>query len=168
MRISVFASKELQAILLTTRELPKEVASRVNKQTKLAADPIWKAEVGQHVHTRLEARVLGSTAVTAVGRNNVTLRAGHKGKALSGGYRPAQLAHHVEFGADQNFTRSYEATSRKGRHYTVHNRHTRRQFRPRNLKGYVVYPAAAGSIPRLASLWFQTVVRATHEAFESR
>ena len=74
--------------------------------------------------------------------------------------------HSTEFGADQTAISSYTARWKKGTSYKVTNRHTRRQFRPRNLKGYVVYPAAARIIPRMASLFVQTAVRTFYEAIE--
>ena len=36
------------------------------------------------------------------------------------------------------------------------------------ITGYVVYPAAAEAIPRIASLWVQTAVRTLHELVEGR
>ena len=89
------------------------------------------------------------------------------GKALSGGYKPAMLAKATEFGANQDTTASYTATSRKGKRYTVRNRHTHHQFRSPSRSGYAVYPAAAKLVPRIFAAYIQTTVRALHEAFEA-
>jgi hypothetical protein len=47
-------------------------------------------------------------------------------------------------------------------------RNTTAQFKPRNRSGYVFYPAAKEMIPRLASLWVQTVVKTFADIFEGK
>jgi hypothetical protein len=47
-------------------------------------------------------------------------------------------------------------------------RNTHAQFRGPRRKGYVFYPAAQEMIPRLASLWVQTVVKMTGDMFRGK
>ena len=54
---------------------------------------------------------------------------------------------------------------RKGHKVT---RNTTAQFKQRNMKGYVFYPAAREMIPRLARLWVQTVVKTYALIFEAK
>lgn len=166
MRISVFSSKELQATILLLKGMDRELAKQVRKAIKSVSEPEWRDAVRGNISTRLETRVLGDTARVAVSDQNVTLKSAAVGRKLSGGLKPSELAHSAEFGADQTYVHTYSATSRKGKKYYVTKRHTRKQFRPRNLKGYVVYPAAARIIPRMAALYVQTTVRTFYELIE--
>jgi hypothetical protein len=166
-RISAFSSPELQATLLALHGFDKDLKKQIRAQTKLHAQPMWQEAVNGNVTTRLEARVLGQTARVQVSDQNVTLRAAHIGKSLSGGLNPKTQWAAVEFGADIKAKRTYTATSSTGRNYTV-KRRTSAQLRPRRRKGYVVYPAAQEVIPRLAALWAQTTVRTFHESLEKR
>lgn len=168
MRISVFSSAELQATILALKGMERELAKQIRAAIKSFTQPEWQEAVRGNVSTRLQTRVLSDTARVAVSDQNVTLKSATIGKSLSGGLTPSELMHSAEFGADRNFTRSYTSTSSRGRQFTVHNRHTRRQFAPRNLKGHVVYPAAASIIPRIASLFVQTTVRTFHDLIERR
>lgn len=165
MRISIHASRELQVLQARLRELPTEVRKQIRQATKQAALPIYLDGVHQYVTTRPEARVLAATARVAVTDRGVRLQAARVGKALSGGLQIKSQWHAVEFGGYPEVVRTVQRTSSKGRRYDV-KRHTQRQLRPRKPTGYVIYPAIADAIPRLAALWVQTVARAGHEAHE--
>jgi hypothetical protein len=166
LRISVHGSKELQALTLRLKGLDKKLASQINKATRNVAEPIWQEAVGARVSDRLESRVLANTARVSVSRSNVTLRAGAIGRTLTGGAKPPDLVHAVEFGANREGYTTYGRISPgSGQEHSI-KRRTRRQFRPRQPKGYVVYPAAEEVIPRMASLWAQTSVRTLHETIE--
>jgi hypothetical protein len=168
LRISVWSSKEIQATILALKGMEREIAKQVRAATKAMIQPEWQKAVAEHSNTRLEGRALVQTARASVSDQNVSLQSAAIGRKLSGGYTPSQLAHSAEFGADRSFRRSYEARSSKGKTYTVRNRRTRAQFAERNLKGRVVYPAAAQVIPRLASLWIQTTIRTFYELIERK
>lgn len=167
MRISVHVSPELQAALTRIRELPTETRKQIRQWTKADALPIWQREVAEHVETRVEALVIGRTARVAVTDRGVRLQAARVGRPLRGGLNPKTQWHAVEFGGDQDVRRKVAYTSSRGKNYDI-TRHTQRQLRPRRETGYVAYPAIARSVPRLASLWLQTIVRAGHEALEGR
>lgn len=167
MRISAHVSPELRAMLTRIRELPAEVRKEVRVQTKSDALPIWQEEVGANVQTRVEGLVLGRTARVAVTDKGVRLQAARIGKPLRGGLDIKTQWHAVEFGGDRGVRRPVETRSRKGTRYTA-VRHTQRQLRTRERSGHVAFPAVAQSIPRLMSLWLQTVARAGHEALEGK
>lgn len=164
LRISVFNSSELQGTILALKGMDKEIAKNIRTWSKRIILPVWQEAVRANVTTPLEARGLAVTARVAISNQNVTLSSATVGKSLStGGAKPSDIAHDIEFGADQNAAKTYLARSSAGREYLVRDRHTRRQFRPRNQKGYVVYPAAANVIPRIAALWVQTTVRTFYD-----
>jgi len=162
--ISVLTSTELQLTLATLKGLPSEVRSQVNKSTKLLTTSEWQQEMAGNAHTRLESLVLVNTGrVRATGRN-LTLVSGASAKKLAGGATVRDLVRATEFGAGPGKS-TYRSVSKRGKAYTV-TRNTRAQFRPHTSNGYVVYQAARTFIPRAASLWVQTTMRTTYEAFE--
>lgn len=166
MRISVFQSEKLQAAILALRGFDRTVQAQVRRHTKAIGQPEWQTAVRGRTSTRLEERVLGTTARMTVSNQNVTLKSAGVGRALSGGARPAELAQAVEFGAAPRQSR-VTARSRKGKRYS-YTRTTGHQFRGVNRRGYAVYPAAREMIPRFAALWVQTAVRTFHEAMEGK
>lgn len=163
----MLGNDKLLAATIALRTLDRDNRKVIRQQTKAVAGPIWTEAVMGKVSTRLESRVLGSTARVTVSDQNVMLQSARIGRSLTGGAKPADIVAGAEFGSNQGTRRGYTATSRRGRRFTV-TRRTQAQFRPRNRKGYVVYPAAAEVIPRIAALWVQTIVRGVHEAFEGR
>lgn len=143
-RISVFNSKELQGVILLVRGAPREIAKELRQRTKGVVEPLFKSTIANEAKTPLQKQ-LALTARVAVSDQNVTLSVGTVGKKLSGGATMKLLAPAVEFGA----------TKRKG-------------FGPRNRKGNVFYPTVAQIIPKVASLWIQTVIRTFHEQLERK
>lgn len=166
LRISVYSSRELQGLIARLRTVDRETRKAIRQATRGVALPIWQESLRSHATTRLEVRTLVDTGRVKVSDQNVTLTSATIGRRLSGGLAPKKDFHLVEFGSvDRDAYRPYSATSRKGRTFPV-KRRTQRMFKARNTKGYVVYPAAADAIPRLASLWAQTAVRTLHELIE--
>jgi hypothetical protein len=164
-RISVHVSGELQALKARLQELPAEVRKQIRQATKTAALPIWREEVAANVHSRAEGIAFGRTARVAVSDRNVQLQAARIGKPLSGGLDVKSQWQGLEFGGEPNVVRTVDVRNARGTQFTV-KRHTQRQLRARKPSGYVVYPAVAKAIPRLTSLWVQTVQRAGAEAHE--
>lgn len=168
LRISVWNSRELRAVLSALGSLDREVQGHIRRETKSMAETAWKQAVAERASTRLEQRVLASTARAQASNQNVMLRSAHIGRSLSGGLKPSEHYHAVEFGSGRRG--SYDTYTRRSKRGGTHQvrRRTTNQLRNRNRDGYAVYPAAAELIPRIASLWVQTTMRAIHEAFERR
>jgi hypothetical protein len=166
MRITVFGSKELQAVLLAVKTLDRDTRKQIRKHTQTMAAPEWQKAMAEQATTRLEHRVLVSTARVRVSDQNVTLTAATVGRALSGGLSIKDQWHAVEYGAaDTEVT--YQARNRQGTTYNV-TRNTRAQLKVRKKAGYVVGPAAAAIIPRIASLWVQTTARTIYDKLEGK
>jgi len=165
-RITVFGSQELQATLLALKTLDRETRKQIRTHTKTMAETEWKRALAENATTRLEHAVLVATGRVAVSDQNVTLKSATVGRKLSGGLNPKTDAAAVEFGADHGKV-TYQATNRQGTTYSV-TRNTRGQLKRRNPKGYVVYPAAASIIPRIASLWIQTTARTIFTMLDGR
>ncbi|WNM25243.1 hypothetical protein [Demequina capsici] len=161
MRISVFESAPLQGVILALRGVDREVAAQLRKATRQVVEPVWRREVAQQAHTRLEVKVLSDTARASVSSANVTLKAGTLARKTSSGTPAWVLAMGAEFGGYKS-TR-YLTISKRGKQF---KQRLGTRFKRPNHKGYVVYQAAAKAIPRIASLWAQTTVRTFHEIVE--
>lgn len=159
--ISAFASKDLLRVLARLQGLDKEMVKQVNAATKAAALPIWRDTLAQSSDSRMEVKVLSGSAAVLASSSNVKLRSGHTSKRLSGGGRVFELAPAVEFGRNPN-----AQTAVKSSRGMTFKRRSGARFKQRNRSGYVVHPAAQNAIPRIASLWVQTVYRTIAEAFE--
>ncbi|RJT89815.1 hypothetical protein D6T64_05630 [Cryobacterium melibiosiphilum] len=107
------------------------------------------------------------TARVQVSDQNIKLKSGSLTKKLSGGLPVSEGAPVAEFGTKQDKKTTYARKSKGGGSHQV-TRRTRHAFKPLNRKGYVVYPAAAEMIPRIASLWVQTTIRTFYEALERK
>lgn len=146
MRISVFESRELQALIIVMKGLPREIAKQVRRQSRQVIEPEWRKALAEEAGDyRPGQRLFAQTGRVAVSDQNVTLKAATIGRGLSGGLGPSEW-HAIEFGGDRDVSP---------------------HLRPRRRKGYVVFPAAAQIIPRIAALWAQTTVRTIHEEVES-
>jgi hypothetical protein len=142
------------------RALEQEVAKLHQNGIRLQAESHGKA------YNLVVDQLLVATGRVAVSDQNVTLKSATVGRKLSGGLNPKTDAAAVEFGADHGKV-TYQATNRQGTTYNV-TRNTRAQLRPRKSTGYVVYPAAASIIPRIASLWIQTTARTIYDMLDGR
>lgn len=166
LRISVWRSPELRAALSALRVLDRDVKRHIRRETKAMVDTEWRRAVAERADTRLAQRVLASTARAQVSDQNVMLRSAHIGRSLSGGLKPSEHYGAVEFGSGLT-RKTYTRRSKNGGTHKV-TRTIGRAFPPPNREGWTVYPAAAEIIPRIASLWVQTITRGIYEAFERR
>jgi hypothetical protein len=166
MEISVRDHRELTAVVLAFGRLENTLRTEINRQTRTTLGPIWTAEIGKHVRTRMDAKIMGAGAKVKAG-NPPVLQAAQSTKAIGGRLRPADDWQGWEFGSDKSKTSTYSRKSKKGGTHQV-TRHASRQMPPRIRAGRVAYPSMAGTVPRLASLWVSTVVRSVHEAAEGK
>ena len=162
LRISLLIDSPLRSMLLAMRTVPAELRKQHAQQTKRAAQPIWTEETRDGAQTRLQQRVLVNTAKVGVTQRNVFLRSGGTG-TLRSGTPVSVLASAAEFGMGPG--KEITTHSRKGTTYT---RRAGTAFPAPRRGGYVVYPAAARSIVRFASLWIQTAVRTLLDAFDGK
>lgn len=128
--------------------VPKTLQKQLRVETKGVLTPVWKESVAARVTNPLESIVEANTATVSTadshGLQQVTLQAGQKGKALSGGGKPPQLIAGTEFGSARY-----------------------KQFGPRRKEG-PVYSAAADVIPRIASLWIQTAKKILGDSLDGK
>jgi len=159
--------RELQAAVLGMKAMDKELRSEVNKATREQANPIWRAELAGNASTTMDQLVLVKGGRVAAG-NPPRLIGAPSRRALSGGLVPDEEAKGFEFGVnDRNAEKTYTRRSRNGGSHQV-TRRTRRQMPERAPRGRVIWPAVAETMPRLVSLWTQTIVRKVYEKFEGK
>ena len=166
LEISVRDVSELKAVVLAFARLENTVRTQINQATRSAANPIWQGEVQAKVRTPMDAKILAAGARVKAG-NPPVLQAAQSTRAIGGRLRPAENWQGWEFGTDRNKVSTYTRKSKKGGTHKV-TRHASKHMPSPTRSGRVVYPAAAGSIPRFAALWVQTVVRCVHEAAEGK
>lgn len=167
MRIDVKLSPELRAVLFAMRSLDRTIAKFVRREVKAMAQPEWMSALSRRAKSRLQQRVLVSTATVAVSNQNIRVASAMKGRLLSGGFDPKTDWHAAEFGADQSRVLDYSRRSRKGGRHNV-KRRIGRGLPARKAGGYVFFEAAHEMIPRLGRLLFQTVYRSIATATEGK
>jgi hypothetical protein len=160
-RIDVRGSAELRDVILAINQSDREIQRAIRTFTKAALVRPWLESINKRATTTVERRVLAATATVAVSNQNIRITSAAKGRPLSEGLQPKRDYGPVEFGmAPRKVT-----YSRKGHRVT---RTVGTQFGRPNRRGNAFYPAAREMIPRLASLWVQTVVKVYADAFEGK
>lgn len=161
MRIDVSGSQELQDVALALQNSDRDTRRAIRTFTKAELTRPWLTAIDSEATTRLEKIVISETATVQVSDQNIRIQSAAKGRQRSGGLSPKHDYAAVEFGAGHK-KKTY---TREGHKVT---RNTTAQFRGRRTQGYVFYPAAADMIPRLASLWVQTVVKTIGLIFDGK
>lgn len=161
---SVYASRELQAVVLSMKALPREVRNAVARNVRQEMTPVWRSEVRRRPDTALERAAFGGAGTTIKGSNPFVLRAGGRRRALRGGMIPAADIRSIEFGSKRRNRRAtWQRRSRAGNVHTVHG-WPERQLPEFTRGGQVAYPAFKTIAPRVMKLTAATVVRKTYDA----
>lgn len=162
MRIDVRGSQELQDIVLAINRSERDVQRAIRTYTKSELTKPWLDAINDRASTKLERRVIASTATLSVSNQNIRIQSAAKGRKLKGGLDPKVDYPAIEFGANREKVTTYR---RKGAQV---KRHTARQLQSRTASGKVFYPAASEMIPRLARLLVQTVVKVYADMFDGK
>lgn len=161
MRLDVRGSDALRDVVLALNQADRDVQRAIRTFTKQRLTTPWLEAINNEATTTLERRVISATATVSVSNQNIRIQSAAKGRKLSGGLQPKVDYAPVEFGSGRHKT----TYTRKGHKVT---RTTGTQFKSPNRNGYVFYPAAKKMIPRLASLWVQTVVKTYADIFDGK
>lgn len=153
MRLDVRRSPSLTAAIQVMTTMPSEAAKEVRKYSKAVIVPEWKKALTREASTATQEGRLAKPSTVYVTNRGVRLVAG-KGPWVR----------QTEFGARRDEYVKYRRKSKHGSHTVT--RRTKRQFPWYRQKGNVVYPSAENMIPRIASLWVQTIYRSVHEVIE--
>lgn len=164
--LSVYDSRELQAVTLAMKTADRDLRSRINRSIRQTMNPVWRAQVAAHVTRHTDTAVIAKGARIKAGNPPVALAAQSR-RPLRGGLVPVRQWPGFEFGAVHGVKATYTRRSPKGRLHQV-RRDTTRQLPPRIRAGRVAYPALADLAPRAWSLVVQLVVKVYAEAAEGR
>lgn len=157
------APAAIRAAVLALKAADRGLRSEINKATRTTMTPVWKDLISTRARTSQSKKVLNAGVRIKAGNPPAGVAASSKRK-LRGGLVPADSWQAIEFGAPDKVT-TYTRKSRNGGTHEV-TRHTTRQLPTRAPKGHVVYPAVKAFVPRLVSLWVQTIVRTYYDAAE--
>lgn len=164
-RIEPVDTKRVKAVAGKFRQFPSELKNNFRKAQRAAINPIWREEMASSAQgaSRTQQAVFKSGNRTKAGLPAQVV-AGSGRRAMRGGGTPVELNRAYEFGTnDPNATSTYSRRSKNGGRHKV-TRRTRRQLPTFRRAGYVVYPAFAKAMPRLAKLHVQTLARQVYDA----
>ncbi|MFD5334108.1 hypothetical protein ACFWH7_19600 [Cellulosimicrobium cellulans] len=164
---SVYARRELRAVVVSVKALPREVRRAISQGTRDTMNPVWRNLVTSKARTPLEKAALAKGARIAAGNPPKAIAASSV-RPLAGGLRPANAAAVLEAGSKRRDQRgTWPRRSPEGGSHLVHG-WPNRQLVVYRRGGYVVFPAFRELGPRLTQLWVQTVMRKTYDALERR
>lgn len=157
----------LDAAIFGLKLVERETRNRINRETRAVLKPIWQQELDkQMAGTRaFTSRLLAGRRVAGGNPPVLYAATSRRGVGKSKRLKPNEDGYLAEFGGYSTRYSRYRRTSPNGTRHTVERR-TMLGLPPRINKGRVVYPAAAETAPRVASLWVQTFVRSVYEAVE--
>lgn len=160
------APAELRAAVLAMSRADSEVRRDVSGRLRSTMNPVWRGLLAGNLTGAgpMEGRMLLAGSRIAAGNPPQLVTASSRRRVGSGGgLVPDQDWHGWEYGANGDKTST--VTSRKGTRY---KRHTTRHLPPRTPNGRVIGPTVARILPRIASFWTQTVVRAFLDAADRK
>lgn len=157
MRVSVKGSRELRATALALKGIDRDVRRIAYQTMRETMNPVWRDAVSSLSSTPLQVRLIDSGTLIKAGSPPV-LQAGASKRRVGRGLIPAEHWIGPEYGAKREAYSRYKRRSPKGKVHTVERR-TMRHLPARRRSGYVLGPAVAETLPRLTSLFVQSVVR---------
>ena len=157
------APAELRAAVLAMKRADADIRRGISERMRGTMGPEWTSEVTQHLRGagRMEAAML-LPGTRIIAGNPPVMQAASSRRKVGNGLTPDANAAGFEFGASDAVRK---VKSKTGKTY---DRHVMRHLPPRNRKGYVVYPAAARILPRIAAYWAQSVVKVFMDAAEGK
>lgn len=168
--VSVRDLAELRGAVLALKAVDRDVRNAINRQTRATLNPIWREEIGRRANglPRVDQLVLARGQRVKAG-NPIELTAASSRRPLSGGLVPNLRAKGFEFGTDnREATSTYRRKNRRNPGTHTVTRRTLRHLPRRTPSGRVVWPAAAEAVPRLTSLWVQTIVKTILDGIEGK
>lgn len=160
--------RELRAAVLALKAVDRDLRRDMNKRMRDTMNPVWKDTLAQHIGWAPEQVILKGARIAA-GNPPALIAAGSTRPWRAGStLTPRAHWHALEYGAGARgeFV-GYERLSPQGRRHTVRRR-TKAHLKPRRRNGYVIGPTVAQVLPRMASLFVQSVVRSVMDALEER
>lgn len=165
--LSTRDSRELRAMVLAIKTANRDMRKTITARMRETMNPVWRQAVAENITWDMERRVLNAGVRVAAG-NPPTLQGATSRRRVGRSLIPTDDWAGFEYGADRAAYSRYERKNRAGGGYHVVQRRTMRHLRPRKRAGYVFGPAVAETLPRLASLAVQSVVRTYMDIFDRK
>lgn len=156
------APAELRAAVLAMKRADNVVRRDVANRMRETMTPAWRQEVTGSAGAGMQAAMLTAGVRIAAG-NPPQLVAASSSRKIGRGLIPSRHWAGYEWGADHRSTRT--VTSSKGTRY---RRHVMNHLPTQQAQGRVLEPAARRLLPRIASYWAQSVVRAFMDAADGK
>lgn len=167
MRLSVGdAPREIRAAVLAVKTADREIRNDLNRRTRAEFKPVWTQSLTSKVSGQdPRFNLLPAGAKIQAGNPPSFVTASTKKKV--GGLVAVENWAGFEYGANKAAVSQYERSSPLGRTHKVRRRV--QTGHPKRLrKGRVIGPAVQELLPRLASLWVQTVIKTYLDAMEGK
>lgn len=167
--ISIYDSKEIQAVVLSLKRASSELRKEIYKRTREQVLPEWRdaiaTELGQGPNAVLGARLILMNTRVKIGQQELNLQAATKGtKTTSGGLIPQDYYYLAEFGAAP---RVAEISGRRGNTRYNYKRKINTWSQGRVKHGRFAYKAAGNIGYRAIALWVASTVQIFTEAARS-
>ncbi len=160
------APAELRAAVAAMKRADSGVRRDVSGRMRETMNPVWRTALASNLTGAgpMEGRILTAGARIAGGNPPQLITASSRRKiGHGGGLIPDRDWPGWEYGANGDKTSTM--TSKKG---TSYRRHTTRHLPGRRASGHVIGPTVATILPRIASYWTQSVIRAFMDAADGR
>lgn len=159
--------REIRAAVLALKQVDRDLRRDINRRMRETMNPVWKGALNERVSWAPEQALLKGARVAAGNPPRILAAASKRpwkrGKTLI----PRQHWHALEYGSSSQAYTKYQRRSPLGNVHEV-NRRTKAHLKPRNHRGYVIGPSLAEMLPRLSSLFVQSVIRGVLDALETR
>lgn len=156
----------LDAVIFGLKLVNRDVRNGINRATRAELKPIWQQEMARRLGNHgdpFTTRMIGKGLVKAGNPPVLTAATSRRPLKGGGGLVPDTEGYLAEFGGRSTEFTEYRRRSANGGRHTVRRR-TMLGLPAVERRGRVVYPAAAETAPRMASLWVQLFVRTVYEA----
>lgn len=158
------APAEMKLAVLAMKKADKFVRREVSQRMRETMTPAWKQEVSGHLtgRTMERAMILPGTRIAAGNPPQLIAASSKRTIGSGGGLTADKHWAGFEYGAGDGVR---SVTSKNGKTY---KRHVMRHLPARNSKGYVLGPASANILPRVASFWTQSVLKSFMDAADGK
>lgn len=166
--LSVFGSRELQAVVLAMKQTENSLRPEIYKRTRESILPDWTGRISEELSSYPFAKfnnALLKNQRVAVGTQGVAVQAATSSRAIRKGstLTPAAYYHLAEFGANPQVV---PVQGRRGATRYEYKRTVNTGMLRRNRNGRFAYKVAPEIVSRSVAMWVQTVVQVMREAVE--
>lgn len=163
--IRVHGIPQLEAAVLAMKAADKDIKRDINARARAVMGPVWVQTLAEQIQRPGDRIILAGARIAA--GNPPTLVAGNSKRKIGRGLIPVENWAGYEYGAVREYKTSYQRVSKNGKRHQV-KRSVVSHLPKRREIGRIITPTVRKTLPRLASLWVQTIVKTYMDAFEGK